>query len=262
MTAMRYIVSRCVVVVCWLLVSSGAAPGARTGMPGYYPLRPGNWWLYRGPARVSWKPASAPSDTDAGRLATNGTASCVLKVRVEVTRLERLRSGLTLISLRQTARPADPCAYPGDAFASWLAPERTCACLLEPETRAYYRISPDLAAALRSPKGLSAEARERLRIVTNETAPQFVLPLRDGQRYADKAALERGDDRYQWVVSKLASETVCGVRYDEVYTLRYRCNPDDETMHFVPHLGVTRRAYQHSGTIIEWDLRLVDFRVR
>lgn len=27
------------------------------------------------------------------------------------------------------------------------------------------------------------------------------------------------------------------------------------------HLGVTRQVYRHYGTIIEWDWRLVDFRV-
>jgi hypothetical protein len=225
-----------------------------------YPLELGNWWLYKGTIRIG--PVTVFDECGGAHVYSQdgGPLSCEFEVRVEVTRVRPVRDGIRVVMLQKTAKPQRECPHPQAIFGDWFMPEQTCACLVT-ET-GYYRLGTELAAQLCDPDGASEDVLKRMHHTLKEVGPSFVFPLHDGQRFAGDAGRGRTDGDYQWLVHRGGPETIAGRRYADVFVLRFLSLADDLTVHLVPGVGVTRRAYRHHGTITEWDLRLAEFRVQ
>lgn len=211
-----------------------------TGVRAYFPLAPGNYWIYRGTSRVGPGGGRPPIE-------------CELDVRVLVTGVRHLEDGVAVALLRRTSTPlrtggqTEPFEPPSEVFAYFLDREKV------------YEIQGDAVGLLIGDGEREGMPLDEIRKLVADTTPAFVFPLRDGQRFSGPCGELRTDGDYQWMVTKGEPVTLLGRRYEDVYVLRYGSLPGTIEIGFIPGLGVVRDQYAHHGTIIEWDLRLVSY---
>jgi hypothetical protein len=89
--------------------------------------------------------------------------------------------------------------------------------------------------------------------------PSFVFPLKEGLRFGAPDSERSPGDYYKWVVSKDEPRALGGRLYTDVWKLSYLSLADRCEVHFVPGVGIIGEKYSHHGTVIEWDLTLVDY---
>ena len=86
-----------------------------------------------------------------------------------------------------------------------------------------------------------------------EEGPVLEFPLFVGARFGATAQLPRADKAYFWYVADAAPYQ--GGRTE--YHLTYYTNPDTTDVWFVPGVGITRYRYNHRGTPLMVDLKLL-----
>lgn len=91
------------------------------------------------------------------------------------------------------------------------------------------------------------------------------LPLTAGERFGcDRAAADRKDGKYCWVVGPAAPAELSRVKgvapgKRQEYEIDYNSVADDTEIEFVPGIGITGYEYHHHGEIAETELHLVEF---
>jgi hypothetical protein len=225
-------------LVLWLVLpgSLSVSHGARE----YFPLAPGNYWIYRGTIR---------EPGDAGEEAVE----CELDLRVLVTDVRRWEDDVYVAMLQKTSTPLairhrTEAVQPSSEVFAYFVDHGTV-----------YEIHGDSVDLLIGNEYRDEMSLEDIRESVTDRTPAFVFPLTDGQRFSGPDGAVRTDDDYKWVVTKGDAITLLGKLHEDVYVLCYRDLSGGSEVHFVPGLGIVRDKYGHHGTITEWDLRLSDY---
>lgn len=214
---------------------------------GHFPAAKGNTWVYQGTV----------SDNFQG----DPPISCTVELRRTVTDQRELEKGAWLVSVHQTARVIGDCPDAEEKVAMFGSDLLWFMDGAEFRGRKVYEFSRDDVLEETGREDTKAVTAARLRKLIREFAPDFILPVMAGQRYNSGEEPLREDGYYQWVASKGKPVKIGGEVHPDVVTLRYRTGPDDTEVDFVSGVGVVRMKYWHKGTIDEWDLRLVRYRL-
>lgn len=84
----------------------------------------------------------------------------------------------------------------------------------------------------------------------------FDFPLIKGKTWgADPEMPQRTDSMYAWVVQKTASTNQPG-------TIKYDTNPDHSIFYFQPGLGITGFEFEHHGTPMSVDMKLIGQKIQ
>ncbi|OZA64885.1 MAG: hypothetical protein B7X72_08240 [Sphingobacteriia bacterium 39-39-8] len=79
----------------------------------------------------------------------------------------------------------------------------------------------------------------------------FDFPLVKGKTWgADPEMPQRSDSMYAWVVQNTASLT-------EAAAIKYNTNPDHSIFEFKPGVGITGYQFEHHGTVMTLDMKLI-----
>lgn len=219
----------------------------------YLPLKTGNTWVYRGTVRA-----------DVG----GGTVlEAELEVTARVIHVRTLSPSASLAWVSRSFRILHSTLGRGDttrALANILPPftyftDGTRVCKA---SEAY----GDEGSPLRQVTDFDSGGRptlEQVRHLFREYGEtQFIFPLSVGKRFTDAGEGPREDDYYQWIVESAEPVTISGKQYKDVYLLTNRSLNGTLAVHFIPGIGVTRETSTHpAGSVSEWDLQLVRFRL-
>ena len=84
----------------------------------------------------------------------------------------------------------------------------------------------------------------------------FDLPLVKGKTWgADPEMPKRQDSMYAWVVQNSASKEQAGA-------IQYMTNPDHSIFHFQPGIGITGYQFEHHGTVMKLDMKLISQKIQ
>jgi hypothetical protein len=226
------------VVVALLLTSSVPAFSANGDDCNGYPLIKGNYWIYQGKRR--W------TEED-GKIIER-----MCTVRMDVLEVIK-RDSLTVAVVRGAL---------ADYAAQGSADSRDHL-IIRAGATAYFDVENDrVAAILRKVK----DPKENLfGLLRDNEEPILDLPLVLGKRYGDPTQMTREDPYYCWMVTKdeeVALRSLKGLkspRKRRQFTLRYLTLLSEVLMDFVPGVGITRYRFRHRGSVIEADLKLIEF---
>lgn len=90
---------------------------------------------------------------------------------------------------------------------------------------------------------------------------KFVLsfPLYVGQKWGDEESLRNRDDEfYVWHVEEKFSENILNKEYNECFKISFKTLPDTDYRIFCYGLGIIAEGYEHNGTILKWNYKLID----
>ncbi len=218
---------------------------------GYFPLKPGNWWIYEGFVRNA--------------VANEGPLTVENNVRIKMSVEDVIQVGDIKLYIMK--------GHPRDA-AWFLEKEHADKDIVEVTPSKYgYLVASNKIFYIREDKIDSTV--DQLKI--QDTYPleedeifsiydlQFEFPLFRGQRFGALSNIIRSDLRYFWYVEdKIVFH---GPNEDfvislPVYHLVYNTFPGYSKISFRPYLGITSYEYHHHGTIAEVNLSLTGYNIR
>ena len=90
------------------------------------------------------------------------------------------------------------------------------------------------------------------------------LPLAPDKLFGETMQIARPDRMYMWVVAHHGKADVTKVKGAPAgdlaqFQLKFTTTADNQTVDFVPGLGITKYLYAHNGTVAETHLRLAEF---
>lgn len=220
--------------LCGLRILSAPAVSlhAQEGAQPDFPLSPGAYWVYAGTVR--WT---------AGTEIKEATLTWKMEVLDVVS-----RGAVTGYAIH---------GYPSDLVGYEEGKQPGDATIIQVGSR-FYLAGPDAFQRLR-------DQNDSLAGLVNDGQEFLDLPLRPGERFGDSAQITREDGMYCWVIESAAPADLSGVsgaalaQPADEYTLSYRTLPDQESIGFVPGIGITRFFYLHHGTVSEVDVKLVEY---
>jgi hypothetical protein len=225
------------VVILMMLAGAGCAapppPLPVDELSHYFPLASGAYWVYQG--QVQWTEDSTVKED---------TVTWKMEV-VEVVRRDHV------VGYRLKGHPGDLAWYepgqsPGDSVIIQVGPTR------------YYQSSPEALARLKDPDDFLLE-------LVDESQLFLDAPLIPGELFGETGQTTRPDTSYCWVVTGVQPAQldnipgVTGSIARSQYTLIFQSRPDQQTVEFVPGVGITRFAYSHHGTVAEADVKLIEY---
>lgn len=84
----------------------------------------------------------------------------------------------------------------------------------------------------------------------------FDFPLVKGKTWgADPEMPQRSDSMYAWVVQNTASSSLPAA-------VKYNTNPDHSIFHFQPGVGITGYQFEHHGTVMTLDMKLIGQKIQ
>jgi hypothetical protein len=84
----------------------------------------------------------------------------------------------------------------------------------------------------------------------------FDFPLVKGKTWgADPEMPQRSDSMYAWVVQNTASLT-------QAAAIKYNTNPDHSIFHFQPGVGITGYQFEHHGTVMSLEMKLISQKIQ
>ncbi len=204
-----------------------------------FPLAKGAYWVYSGPTK--WTPEGSDQVQEKA-----------LTWRMEITDVIQ-RDGV--VGALVKGHPMDLSFYeedrvPGDYLIVGVADQK------------YYLLSGDrVQEALKQLK----DPEDPLTDLVRDTELFLELPMVQGTIFGETFQITRTDHLYYWIVTdeqKADLSKVEGIPASSQmteYELTFTTLSDNQTVGFVPGVGITRYAYRHNGTVSEFDLRLIEF---
>ncbi len=239
-----------VTAIVVILPLSAIATELKEDIEAAFPLAKGTYWIYEG--TVKWTEADKV-DAD-GKVLTWKVFEKTLTWKMEVTEAI-CRGHLTAALLK--GHPGDLVGYDkqGRSRSDYL--------IIRVGPGKFYELSRERAK----------EALRRLRdekdllhgLLKRYDEPFFDLPLVPGKTFGLPERVTRRDTRYCWAVESedpvqlKQIKEISPSRTMTQYRLTYRTNPDHVIVDFVPGIGITRYIYEHHGTPMEIDLKLIEF---
>jgi len=234
-----------IIVMAVVLSSHLIAEQPKENITIVFPLSRGSYWIYKGTAK--W---TKPTSISTGE---NKVMEKTLIWKMEV--IETInREHLTTAVLK---------GHPVDLV-----------CYEEGKSRGDYliiRVGPGKFYLLSDERGEKALKRLRDKkdllggLLDRGCEPFLDLPLTPGKVFGETDWITRQDRRYCWVVEgehQIQLKHTKGIspsRKMRQHRLTYQTLPDHTVIDFVPGVGITRYTYVHHGTIMETDLRLVEY---
>jgi len=195
-----------------------------------FPLRSGNYWIYRG--QVKWTDAAEPQ----------GVAEATMSWKMEV--VGTMNVGKYEVAVMK-GHPSDLAWYEKDKPRSDY--------LIVRDGGKYFRVD---GAAVSDATAL--EPSLDFNSIFLELPPPKGCIARDPE-------IRRDDTMYCWAAGdakRIRLESVSGVSPDKDHTafeFAMRTNPEHAIVTFAPGIGVTSYIYSHHGTVSEVAVKLVEF---
>lgn len=189
-----------------------------------FPLNKGNQWVYE--AQIKYHDKITDS---------------LLEQKIEWTMdvLDTIHHGQYFAAVIK-GFPTDLVWYEGKA-------ERGNFVLLQDSNKIYLCSSDSfdsLLARIRNPK-------DSLTDLLNSQEILFDFPLTKGKTWgADPDMPQREDSMYAWVVKKSATDTCAA-------DIQYMTNPDHSIFQFQPGIGITGYYFEHHGTVMNLQMKLI-----
>jgi len=125
--------------------------------------------------------------------------------------------------------------------------------------REFYRLAAEESILKRL-----RDSNDALVDLVREDQIELSLPLVPGKRFCEASEITRPDGYYCWVVEKKTKEKLTNVRgiacdNRDVYQIAFRTLPDHIVVKFTPEIGIVSYQYVHHGTVIQDDMKLVEF---
>ena len=101
--------------------------------------------------------------------------------------------------------------------------------------------------------------------LVNDAALMLDMPLFKDKVFGDTQQITRPDRMYAWWVADEQPADLSGIKgapaglQGPKYVLSLITTADNQTLEFVPGLGITHYTYVHNGTTAEADVQLVEF---
>jgi hypothetical protein len=203
----------------------------------FFPLRAGNWWVYRG--TVTWSDQQTEKEA---------RAEVTLKMSVEKV-IQKPEFTIAVLS-----------GFPRDL--DWATGEVPAMPWLLIETKRHEifvnSLPPDFDYAK-----LEKDAAALDKFLAEDNL-LFRWPLKPGMKFGDAESIGRDDGHYCWVVEsqetrKLSDIKGVPVKSAEVSVLHFITNPDDTEIELSPGTGIISYQYHHHGTVADTSLTLVEF---
>lgn len=93
---------------------------------------------------------------------------------------------------------------------------------------------------------------------------EFEFPMFEGQKYGDLSGMIRNDLKYVSNVNKentFFSKIDNRLEENSVYTIIESYVGSDKQMTFVPYVGITSAQYHHRGTVSDYEVELLEYKV-
>lgn len=109
------------------------------------------------------------------------------------------------------------------------------------------------------------DADDVLTSVVKESDILLETPLYEGRIFGEAEQITRTDGSYCWFVEKSSEIELKNIKGADVagnvpqFEIRYRTNPDVQTINFVPGFGITEFSYHHNGTPHDVDMKLIGY---
>jgi len=212
----------------------------------YFPLQPGNRWVYEGTAR---------NDTEQGTVVKR-------KVRVVMRVVDVTRSGSALLFTME--------GHPSDAAWALKATDASEDVVeVRPSTYGYLVVANKV---FRIPQERLGDVRRAIEDggflkpgLISQNDLEFEFPLFTGQVFGTPHQMARSDRSYAWHVTDITPYYPPGRQKGKVarggLRLVYVTRPDRTEALFVPYVGLASFSYNHHGTIAQVDIHLHDYRV-
>lgn len=235
-----------------------AQPRENTETP--FPLIKGSYWIYKG--TVKW--------TQAGSIDINGKrSSCkvlekTLTWKVEV--IETISRGHVFAAILK--------GHPGDLVNYEEGRDRGDYLIIRVGLGKFYKLSGERGKeALKRLKDkkysdrhfFAGDKKYSLGYLGIGAEPFLDLPLQVGKVFGSSEWITRVDKQYMWLVESAGEIQLTDIRgissshKMKQYRLAYRTNPDHVIVDFVPGVGITRYIYEHHGTPMDVDLKLIEY---
>ena len=211
-------------------VSETAGIVRKVHNPDYFPLNKGSYWEYSFHSREA--------------VGNNNIESKDQKIKMEV--LSKTRSGqYYLVELK-----GDPIRFsPRGRFGLAVG-------IISKEVYYFDATQIHKLLAEKKKKNFTADS------IPDYGSILFEFPLKDGQTYGAEDP-ERNDKMYRYAVNKISSYKTNNAKKSAAqYQITYACLADVLTYDFVPYVGITRVTYHHNGTLIDYDVKLNNYKIR
>ncbi len=109
------------------------------------------------------------------------------------------------------------------------------------------------------------DADDVLAAMVKESDIVLETPLYEGKTFGEAEQITRTDNSYCWFVEKSSEVELKDIKGADIagktqqFEIRYRTNPDVQTITFVPGFGITEFTYTHNGTPHNVSLKLVEY---
>lgn len=107
------------------------------------------------------------------------------------------------------------------------------------------------------------DPEDALAAIVKESDILLETPLYEGKTFGEAEQITRTDNSYCWFVEGSSEIELKNIRGAGIagkvrqFEIRYRTNPDIQTINFVPGFGIVEYSYNHNGTPHTVDLKLV-----
>jgi hypothetical protein len=217
--------------------NSGAA-SSEVITAGDIPVEKGNYWIYKGTVKYQKEGVEKPLEK-------------TVALKMEISDII-VRDAITAAVVK--GYPLDITGFDGSS-----AP-RGDYVIVRAGCGSYYLLSgEDSINALKKLK----DSGDVLHELVDESDMIADFPMAVGKVFGEAEQVTRADGKYFWRVEECVDADLSAVKGTPVgsareYWLFYLTNPDRQKAGFVPGVGITSYSYRHNGTVMEFDVKLVE----
>jgi len=201
---------------------------------GYFPLKKGTYWIYRGP--VKWTQINSSS-----------VAEDEITWKMEV---ERVFQRNAIVGYEMSGAPWDLAWYE-------VGKEPSKYGIIQAGGK-FYRVPYETVIRL-------LNEDDNLFGLVDENDIFLDIPLVDGKKFCDAISMTRPDNMYCWDVGEgnlFDAKNTKGIDTSKKlweYLIVNQTMPDVSIMYFVPSIGISHYVYHHHGTVSDVDVQLIEF---
>ena len=222
--------------------ANSSATGSEVISAGNLPLEKGNYWIYKGTVKYQKEGVEKPSQ-----------------------KLVTLKMEISDIIVRDAITAAVVKGYPLDiaGFDGSSVPRGDYIIVRAGYGSCYLLSGEDSINALKKLK----DGNDVLHELVNESDMIADFPMAVGKVFGEAEQVTRADGKYFWRVEECVDTDLSAVKGAPVssareYWLFYLTNPDRQKAGFVPGVGITSYSYRHNGTVMEFDVKLVECSIK